>query len=73
VVHDAVRFAGPGAEVSAVLHEELFSVLAAPVARVGARFVPNPAARELEAQVCPSADRIVEAVRGTMGYKQAGA
>jgi pyruvate dehydrogenase E1 component beta subunit len=73
VVHDAVRFAGPGAEISAILHEELFSVLTAPVARVGARFVPNPAARELEAQVYPNADRIVDAVRSTLGVERAGA
>jgi pyruvate dehydrogenase E1 component beta subunit len=73
VVHDAVRFAGPGAEISAILHEELFSVLTAPVARVGARFVPNPAARELEAQVYPSADRIVDAARSTLGVERAGA
>jgi pyruvate/2-oxoglutarate/acetoin dehydrogenase E1 component len=67
VVHDAVRFAGPGAEICAVLQEELFAELAAPIARVGARFVPNPAARALEAAVYPSADRIVEVARSTLG------
>jgi acetoin:2,6-dichlorophenolindophenol oxidoreductase subunit beta len=73
VVHDAVRFAGPGAEISAILHEELFSELAGPVTRVGARFVPNPAARELEAKVYPSSDRIVDAVQSTLGSKLARA
>jgi len=43
VVHDAVQFAGPGAEVAAILQKELFGELLAPVERVGARFVPNPA------------------------------
>ena len=66
VVHDAVRFAGPGAEIAATLQEELFGVLEAPVARVGARFVPNPAAPSLEAQVYPSADRIAAAAQSTL-------
>jgi len=66
IVHDAVRFAGPGAEITAILHEELFDTLVAPVARVGARFVPNPAAPSLEAQIYPNADRIIAAVRKTL-------
>ena len=59
VVHDAVRFAGPGAEIAATLQEELWSTLAAPVDRVGARFVPNPAAPVLESADLPErrADR----------------
>ena len=61
VVHDAVQFAGPGAEVVATLQAECFSELAAPIERVGARFVPTPAAAALEAQLYPSAARIVEA------------
>ena len=66
VVHDAVQFAGPGAEIAATVQEELFDVLKAPVGRVGARFVPNPGATALEAQVYPSVDRIVAAVRQTL-------
>jgi pyruvate dehydrogenase E1 component beta subunit len=73
VVHDAVRFAGPGAEICAVLQEELFGRLAAPITRVGARFVPNPAARALEAAVYPSASLIVDAARRTLGSALAGA
>ena len=68
VVHDAVQFAGPGAEIAAILQRELFGELAAPVERVGARFVPNPAAPALEAQIYPSADRIVAAVRRTLEW-----
>ena len=65
VVHDAVQFAGPGAEVAAILQSELFDELAAPVERVGARFVPVPAAAALEAQVYPSPERIVSAAQRT--------
>ena len=66
VIHDAVQFAGPGAEIAAILHSELFSELTAPVERVAARFVPNPAAAALEAQVYPSPERIVAAARKTL-------
>ena len=68
VVHDAVRFAGPGAEIAAILQQELFGELAAPVERVGARFVPNPAPPALEALVYPSADRVAAAVRRTLQW-----
>jgi pyruvate/2-oxoglutarate/acetoin dehydrogenase E1 component len=68
VVHDAVQFAGPGAEITACLQQELFGELAAPVLRVGARFVPNPAPAVLESQIYPSADRIVAAVQKVMQW-----
>jgi pyruvate dehydrogenase E1 component beta subunit len=66
VVHDAVQFGGPGAEIAAILQSELFGELAAPIERVGARFVPTPAAPALEAQVYPSAERIVTAAQRTL-------
>ncbi|MDT3445790.1 transketolase C-terminal domain-containing protein [Pseudofrankia sp. BMG5.37] len=66
VVHDAVRFAGPGAEIASILHSELFGVLEAPVERLGARFVPNPGPSALESQVYPSADRVIAAVQRTL-------
>ena len=63
VVHDAVQFAGPGAEIAATLQSECFGELAAPIERVGARFVPAPAAAALEAQIYPSPARIVAAAQ----------
>jgi pyruvate/2-oxoglutarate/acetoin dehydrogenase E1 component len=42
VVHEATRFAGPGAEISAHVTEQLFGDLLAPVQRVGAGYVPIP-------------------------------
>jgi acetoin:2,6-dichlorophenolindophenol oxidoreductase subunit beta len=73
VVHDAVRFAGPGAEIVATLQEHVFDDLAAPVARVGARFVPNPAAPNLEAQIYPNADAIAAAAKQTLGSSRRNA
>lgn len=69
VAHDAVQFGGPGAEIAAILQSELFGELEAPVQRVGARFVPVPAAPALEAQVYPSPAQIVTAAQRTFGNR----
>jgi pyruvate/2-oxoglutarate/acetoin dehydrogenase E1 component len=69
VAHYATEFAGPGAELAAQISAKLFGQLRAPVARVGARYRPIPAARALEASVLPSAERIAAAVRATAEYR----
>jgi acetoin:2,6-dichlorophenolindophenol oxidoreductase subunit beta len=63
VAHHATRFAGFGAEVAALVSEELFGTLEAPVHRVGARFAPIGSAPTLEAAVLPSVTSLVDAVR----------
>jgi pyruvate dehydrogenase E1 component beta subunit len=63
VAHHATRFAGFGAEVAAVIGEELFGTLEAPVRRVGAAFAPIGSAALLEAGGVPSA----AAVRSVAG------
>lgn len=65
VVHYSIRFAGPGAEVAASIAETLHHELAAPVERVGARFVPFPAVAELQSAVFPTPAHIADAVRRT--------
>ena len=67
VAHHATRFAGFGAEVAAVIGEELFGTLEAPVRRVGAAFAPIGSADVLEAAVMPSAASLVAAVRSVAG------
>jgi pyruvate dehydrogenase E1 component beta subunit len=57
----------------ATLQSECFGDLAAAVERVGARFVPTPAAAALEAQVYPSPARIVAAVQRTLEASAADA
>lgn len=71
VVHDAVQFAGPGAEIVATLQSECFDRLAAPIGRVGAPFVPTPAAPNLEALIYPSATRIAAAAHKTLERAEA--
>ena len=58
-----VEHGGFGAEIAARVHETDAATLRAPVARLGAPFVPVPAAPELEALFVPSAARIAHAVR----------
>ena len=62
VVSDAIARFGICAEISAILMEEAFDYLDAPVQRVGGAEVPMPYAGELEAIALPHADAIVAAV-----------
>ena len=67
VVHEAVRFAGMGAEIAAQLQEEGFDYLDAPIGRVGAPFAPVPFSPPLEKAYFPNADTIVAEVRRILG------
>ena len=59
IVHEAVKFAGFGAEIlSTIMESEAFYKLKAPVKRLGAAFCPIPSAPKLEAAILPSADLI---------------
>jgi acetoin:2,6-dichlorophenolindophenol oxidoreductase subunit beta len=64
VAHEAVRAFGIGAEIAAMVSEELHGRLRAPVARVGAPFVPVPFAQEK--LYLPAAGDVVRAARGVM-------
>lgn len=66
VAHEAVRDFGIGAEIAAVIGEEGFDDLDAPVGRVGAPFMPAPFARSLEERYIPDAGAIAAAVRRTL-------
>ena len=63
VVHEAVRTAGPGAEIAARIQESAFFALEAPVWRLGALDTPVPQSPDLEQLVIPSADQIEAAAR----------
>lgn len=59
IVHEAPRTAGFGAEISALLQENLFFYLHAPILRVTGLDVPVPMAA-LERYFLPSVERVVE-------------
>ncbi len=66
VVHEGWTKFGFGAEVSALIMEQAFDWLDAPVARVGMADVPMPYNDTLERAVIPSAPDIVAAVKAVM-------
>lgn len=59
---------GWGAAIAAIAAEEAFSDLVAPVTRVSGGNVPWPVARELEAEVDVSPERVVSAVQRLMKH-----
>jgi len=60
-------FAGAVSEISAMVSEQCFGDLKAPVVRVGSPHVPMPFSAELVKHVVPDADNVVAAVRQVMG------
>jgi pyruvate/2-oxoglutarate/acetoin dehydrogenase E1 component len=66
VAHEAVARMGFGAEIAAVVQEQAFDWLDAPVERVGARFAPIPFAPVMEDYVVPHAAGVLEAIRRTV-------
>ena len=66
VVHEAVQFAGFGAEIVAQIQELAFDYLDAPVMRVGAPFSPVPFSPALEKIYVPNAASIVKKIRETL-------
>ena len=63
VVHEAVRFAGIGAEISSLITENVFDYLDAPVTRLGGVDAPIPYAAVLEEVAVPTAESIADAIR----------
>lgn len=66
VTHSAVQFCGFGAELAALIDGELHGDLAAPVARVGAKYSPIAFSQNLEALHFPNAAAIYQAARQLM-------
>ena len=63
IAHEAVRAFGIGAEIAAMVQEEAFDSLDAPIKRVGAAFTPLPVSKPMEDRCLPWAKDIVQAVR----------
>ncbi|MCL1839058.1 MAG: alpha-ketoacid dehydrogenase subunit beta [Propionibacteriaceae bacterium] len=66
IAHEAVKTAGIGAEVSALVAEEMIDCLDGPIVRVGAPFAPVPFG--LEQEYLPDRADIVEAAAKLMAY-----
>ncbi|HET6972220.1 MAG TPA: alpha-ketoacid dehydrogenase subunit beta [Phenylobacterium sp.] len=67
IVHEAVKQFGVGAEIAAVIQEELFGQLKAPVRRLGGAYSAVPYSKPLEAAYAPDRARIAEAITALAG------
>ena len=63
IVHEAPKTGGIGGEIAALIAEEAFYSLDAPIKRVGAPFTPVPAHPILEKFYLPNAEKIVAAAK----------
>ena len=66
IVHEGWKRGGFGAEVAAMVIENAFDYLDAPIVRLGAPDAPMPYNDKLERYAIPSQDRIAEAVRALL-------
>ena len=66
IAHRAVDFMGPAAEISALLHKELFGQLKAPVQRIAGAYAPVPKHSGLLGLHYQGADAIVKATQEVM-------
>jgi len=63
IVHEAVRTGGFGGEIAAIVAEEGFDLLDAPIKRVTAPDTPIPFSPVLESAFLPNEEKIIKAVR----------
>lgn len=68
IVHEDVKTLGIGAELSAVIMEERFAALDAPVMRVTYPDTHVPFSHVLEAYNLPNPDKITQALRQLAAY-----
>ncbi|MBS1880196.1 MAG: alpha-ketoacid dehydrogenase subunit beta [Actinobacteria bacterium] len=68
IAHEATRACGAGAEVAALIGEEAFEDLDAPIRRLTAPDVPIPFSPPLEQAVLPQLEQMKEACRELLAY-----
>lgn len=66
IVDEGTPRCGIASDIAAIVGEELFSSLKAPIRRITPPYVPVPAAQSLEAAYVPDAARVVAAVRDVL-------
>jgi 2-oxoisovalerate dehydrogenase E1 component len=68
VVHEDKVFGGFGGEIAAMITEEAFEYLDAPVRRIGATFTPVGFNRILEKAILPNEEKIFSAASDLLKY-----
>jgi 2-oxoisovalerate dehydrogenase E1 component len=67
VLHEDCLLGGIGGEISALIMENCFEFLDAPVRRIGSMDTPVPFAVDLEKQFLPQ-DRLLKAIESILSY-----
>ena len=67
IVHEAIGCTGYGAEIAAIVADEAFDYLDAPIIRVAAPFTHCPFSPPLEAEYVPNEAKIIQAARRSCG------
>jgi 2-oxoisovalerate dehydrogenase E1 component len=68
IVHEDKVFSGFGAELAAIIADEAFEYLDAPIKRVGSSFTPVGFNRILETAILPNTEKIIQAVKEILNY-----
>jgi pyruvate/2-oxoglutarate/acetoin dehydrogenase E1 component len=68
LLHEATRTGGIGGELAAIIAEEAFEYLDAPVTRVASADAPVPYSPQLEAAFLPSVEKVVAAAKKLVEY-----
>ena len=68
IVHEDLRTGGVGAEISAKVSDELFEDLDGPIKRVAAKDCHVPYCDNLEPEILPQTEEIVEAIKDLVEY-----
>lgn len=68
IVHEDKVFSGFGAEIAAIIANEAFEYLDAPIKRVGSTFTPVGFNRILETATLPNTEKIVIAMKEILAY-----
>jgi 2-oxoisovalerate dehydrogenase E1 component beta subunit len=68
IVHEANITGGFGGEIAALIAQEAFEYLDAPVMRIASLDVPVPFSPPLEMAMLPSVDKILDAARQLLAY-----
>jgi 2-oxoisovalerate dehydrogenase E1 component beta subunit len=68
LLYEARRTGGIGGELAAIIAEEAFEYLDAPIMRIASEDAPVPYAPPLEAAFLPNVDKVVAAARTLVNY-----
>lgn len=68
IVEDSWPYASVGTEIAKRIHQKGFDLLDAPIEIISSEDVPMPYANNLEKEVLPSVDKVIEAVKRSLYY-----